>query len=161
MKLWAYMAGSLSATFPARASEWALALVLLNSAAVLTLNDTLFLDSASSYRALAAIATQDTWALLCLLAGLLRFVMLAVNGMWRRSPHLRALGAFMSCFFWFLISYGFFHTGTIALVTAVFPVLLLLDSYNVVRALGEGAVSDAIHQNKKQHGGLGRAPSLV
>lgn len=149
MRIIAYMRGSFAATFPARASEWALALALLNCGMIMTLNRELFAENPESYRALAHLASQHTWAVACLMGGMFRFCMLGVNGMWRRSPHLRALGAFVACLFWFLISYGLLQTASFGLVTAIVPVLLLLDSYNAVRALGEGAVVDTYYASKK------------
>ncbi|KFB11019.1 hypothetical protein [Nitratireductor basaltis] len=147
----AHIKQSLRETFPVRASEWALALMLLNWSLILVLNPDLFADGAS-YRPLAAMMKQDTWALLCLVAGAGRLIFLAINGAWRRSPHLRALGAFIACLFWFQITVGFAQAGTWSTGLAVYPVLLLLDSYNVMRAVTDAAASDQRHQERARNG---------
>lgn len=134
-------------TFPARASEWALSVILLNWSAVLMFNDTLFRDGAS-YRFLAQVAHQETWAWLCFMAAGSRLVVLGINGAWRRSPHARAAFAFMASFFWFQITIGFIQAGTFSTGLAVYPVLLALDSYNVLRAMGEAGIIDNHHKRR-------------
>lgn len=137
----AHLRRSLSETFQARASEWALAIVIFNWALVLFLNEDLFATGAS-YTAMDDLLSQPAWAWLCLAIGGGRIAVLAINGAWRRSPHLRALTAFLSCFFWMQATLGFLESGTGSTGLAVYPVLLLLDSYNVIRAMGEAGLAD-------------------
>lgn len=141
----AHLTRSFRETFPARASEWALSAMLFNWFLVLSLNADLFVTG-SSYPALAAIAEQSTWALLCMVCGGGRLIILAINGAWRRSPHMRAFGAFVSCLFWFEITIGMAQSGQWSTGLAIYPVLLLLDSWNVIRAMGEASISDATHK---------------
>lgn len=136
-----HMGKSFRETFPTRASEWALGTMLTLWGIILTSNTDLFDDSPSLYK-LGEFAPQSTWALLCLIAGVGRLAMLAVNGSWRRSPHLRAVSAFISCFFWFKISHGLVEAGTFGTGLAVYPVLFLLDVYNTIRAAGDSGTAD-------------------
>ncbi|NMG39786.1 hypothetical protein GRZ55_11080 [Chelativorans sp. ZYF759] len=147
--IFAHITKSLRETFPGRASEWALSLILLNWGIILLLNPLLF--SSPSYRPLAGLAYPENWSIFCMVAGGGRLLVLAINGAWRRSPHMRAAGAFVTCFFWFQISIGFLQAGTWSTGLAVYPVLLLLDSYNVIRAMGEAAISDAAGKRAKRH----------
>lgn len=149
--IWAHITKSLRETFPTRASEWALGVMLFLWAVVLSANPDLFAKN-PSFRPLAQIVDQQRWALLCLVVGGGRLLMLAVNGMWRRSPHLRALTAFISCFFWFQISLGFLQAGTFGTGLAVYPVLFALDVYNALRAAGDAGSSDRIHSRSPDHG---------
>lgn len=142
---------SLRETFPARASEWALGLMHFLWFVVLSANETLF-DDRVSYRALADVMPQNWWALACLIAGGARLVVLAINGAWRRSPHMRALFAFFSCFFWFEISVGLAQAGTWGTGLAVYPVLFLLDAFNAIRTMGEAGRWDAHHQRTARNG---------
>lgn len=146
----AHLRSSLRETFPARASEWALATILLNWSTILYLNPTLF-ATVPSFSIISEIAPQPVWLALCGLAGGARLVILLINGAWRRSPHARAVGAFVSCFFWFEISVGLFLAGTWGTGLAVYPVLLLLDSFNVLRAGGEAGLSDDKHKRAAHH----------
>ena len=138
-------------TFPGRASEWALGLMLFNWSVVLTANRTLFEDR-QAYGAFSAIMDQQWWALACLVVGGARLVVLAINGAWRRSPHLRAVLAFASCFFWFQIAVGLAQADSIGTGMAVYPVLFLLDAFNAIRTLGEAGLSDAHHKRTARNG---------
>ncbi|MBL8578073.1 MAG: hypothetical protein JNK47_12665 [Mesorhizobium sp.] len=120
-------------------------------AIVLQVNPDLF-KNAPSFGPLAQMVQQSTWAMLCLVVGGGRLVMLAINGAWRRSPHLRALAAFISCFFWFQISLGFLQAGTFGTGLAIYPVLFALDVYNAFRAAGDAGSSDRIHSRSPRNG---------
>jgi len=141
----AHLSHSLRETFPGRASEWALGLILFNWSLILTLNPELF-EVSRSFVALRQLFDQSTWALLCLVGGGGRLIILAINGAWRRSPHARAAGAFLACFFWFQISIGLYQAGTGGTGLAVYPVLFFLDVFNVIRAGGEAGISDRFHK---------------
>jgi len=139
--IFAHFASSLRETFPARASEWALGLMLFNWSVVLSANPDLLTTSAT-LRPLTDVMDQGMWALLCLVGGAGRLAMLAVNGGWRRSPHLRALSAFLSCLFWFLVSVGIIQSGQVNTGLAIYPILFILDAYNVIRAMGDAGSAD-------------------
>jgi hypothetical protein len=145
--IWAHITESLRETFPARASEWALGMILFLWSVVLNANPDLFLTT-PTYRALDGVIQQETWAILCLLAGGGRLGALAINGAWRRSPHIRAVAAFVGALFWFEISVGAFQGGSFGTALAVYPVLFLLDCFNAIRAMGDAGRSDANHKQR-------------
>jgi len=136
-----HISQSFRQTFAVRASEWALSLMLLNWSIVLFASPELFVDR-PSYAPLASIMKQETWATICFVAGAGRLIVLLINGSWRRTPHLRASGAFIACFFWFQITLGFAQAETWATGMAIYPVLLALDAYNVIRAITDAAITD-------------------
>lgn len=146
-----HITSSLKETFPVRATEWALAAILFLWGVVLVVNPTLFITG-ESYKNLNDLMRQDTWASLCILVGGLRLMMLAINGTWRRSPHMRIVGAFVSCFFWFQISIGIAQSGVFGTGLAVYPVLFFLDTYNVFRATRDAGAVDYIHSRKTDNG---------
>lgn len=141
---------SLRSTFPARASEWALGIMLFNWGMVLMIDPGLF-DDKPAFHGLDAIMSQPSWMRLCLAIGGVRLIVLAINGAWRRSPHMRACAAFVSCFFWFEITIGFAQTG-LGTGVAVYPVLFFLDAFNAIRSMGEAGLSDAHHQRVAGNG---------
>lgn len=139
---------SMRETFPGRASEWALGLMLFGWSIVLTMNPDLFAEG-RSYTELARWAEQDTWAMICLMIGGGRLLVLAINGAWRRSPHARAAAAFISCFFWFQVTLGLLGAGTGGTGLAVYPVLFLLDAFNAIRTIGEAGRTDRIYGRER------------
>lgn len=149
--MFAHFGASLRETFPARASEWALAFMVFNISIVFTLNEDFFASNPVALAGLERIMSQPSWAYLCYALGGGRLLVLMVNGAWRRSPHLRAAGAFLSTGFWFLILSGFWATGTFGFVMAIAPVLLLLDTYNTLRAIGEAGISDDLHARASRY----------
>ncbi|KGF71145.1 hypothetical protein LL06_00655 [Hoeflea sp. BAL378] len=146
-----HISRSFRQTFAVRASEWALALMLLNWSIVLSASPELFQANAN-YAPLKAIMDQETLALVCFLAGTGRLLVLMINGAWRRTPHLRAAGAFISCFFWFQITLGFAQAEIWGTGMAVYPVLLMLDAYNVIRAITDAAIIDNHYKRAASNG---------
>lgn len=140
----AYISQSIAATFPTRATEWGKAVMLFLWGVVLAFNTDLLATTPSLTPSLQ-LASQPAWAYACLVVGGARLVMLVINGAWRRSPHLRAVAAFISCFFWFQISVGLIEAGTYGTGLAIYPVLLALEIYNVFRAARDAGTSDRIH----------------
>lgn len=143
--LFSYMIRSLRDTFPTRNSEWGLATMLLLWGVILDFDPTLFARS-PSFDGMARLFDQSTWAVLCFLTGVGRLAMLTVNGFWRRSPHLRAMGAFLGSGFWFQITLSFLQSETTSTGLAIYPVLFLLDAYNVLRALGDAGHTDKYYR---------------
>jgi len=132
-------------TFPARASEWALASMLFLWSFALAGTPDLFERPNSPFGPLLGLMTQNQWAWLCFVAGLVRLVSLTINGAWRRTPHLRAFTAFISAGFWFYIASGIVMSGNGTTGLAIYPVLFLLDVYNVMRAVGDAGSADRIY----------------
>ncbi len=53
-----------------------------------------------SYRLLGLIMRETTWGALAILIGCMRCLGLGINGWWKRSPIIRALGSYVSGFLW-------------------------------------------------------------
>lgn len=121
---------------PSRAPEWALAVVLFNWGWVLLRSGSTFANPI--YSQLAKWASEDVWGVACFSMGLLRLSALVINGTFhhrfRHSPHVRSVMAFWSCFFWFSITIGMLQVDLNSTGLAVYPVLLILDMYNAMRA---------------------------
>lgn len=149
MHIFSHIFSSLRETFPARASEWALATMLFGWAVVLSSNPDLFSET-RSFAGLAQFADQKVWAWMCLFAGGGRLMFLAINGAWRRTPHLRALTALITCFFWFQITAGLLWAESSSTGLAIYPVLFFLDAFNVIRAMGDAGSADRIHRQQEQ-----------
>lgn len=132
----------LTKTFPIRVTEWLLAGIMF-SWAVVAWNLTPYDWDASLYTGLRRVADDNqTWATFAFLIGGTRLAALAINGAWRPSPHLRAIGAFFACFMWLQITLGIASAEIRATGIAIYPWLLIADIYNVFRASHDARISD-------------------
>lgn len=135
------MQHGLRSSLNARPMEWAFALILTTFGWTLLLDADTFVAS-RSFSALAEWMSEDTWGWVCFLGGLLRLTILWVNGAWRRSPHLRATMAFLSCGVWFLLAWGLLSSGTTPTGVGTYFWILAFDAYNVLRAARDAGVVD-------------------
>ncbi len=91
---------------------------------------------------LAKIATQGQIGSFAMVLGIVRLGALFVNGAVQRTPHLRALGAFLSLFLWVQITLGMSYGGLPSISAIFYPWLLMADVYNVYRASRDAKFSD-------------------
>lgn len=140
MNLIGHFRHSLRSTFEARASEWALASATLLWGMIVLSNPGEF-AARPSFTGFLAMAPQNIWGGCATAIGAVRLVVLLFNGSVRRSPHLRAVMAFLTCFLWMQITLGLL-AGDGFTGLAMYPVALFLDIYNVMRAAREAALTD-------------------
>lgn len=146
---------SLRATFEARASEWALAGAIFCLGLVSFFNTTLF--QSPNFDGLTEWATQRTWAVGFLTIGFLRGMVLIINGGWWRTPHFRAVFAFLAAGVWFHLMLGF--AANLSFALAIMPWLFLLDAYNALRAGREAGIAQLFQSSHKKKENDG-APSI-
>lgn len=127
--------------FAERASEWILSGILVTlGISVLLMNHDVW--SLPPYHGLAALMPQWLCGALSTAIGLARICALYVNGTRRRSPHLRALGAFLAGFFWLQLTLGLLAAPQWALSAAIVPWLFVAEVWNVYRAARDARLSD-------------------
>jgi hypothetical protein len=91
----------LAAAFFPRRSEWAAASILLGLGWMLSVNEGLMQNSQTkAYDLLLMISPQEAWVAMLIIFASARVLILLINGTWRRSPHARGIGAFLSCLCW-------------------------------------------------------------
>jgi len=141
---------SLPETFEARASEWMFGFATFSLSLVFFLNDNL-IDHPCFEGMRNIHEHQRDWALLLLIVGLGRLIVLFINGSYWRTPHFRALAAFLSSGIWCLMCFGFLDQKS--LMIAIMPWIFLLDTYNIKRASREAGNSEFVQRyimKKKQ-----------
>lgn len=146
---------SLQDSFEARASEWMLTCATISLGFVFFLNNGMF--HTTSFEGLRNLMNdQYVWAVLFTVVGFARLSVLIINGAYWRTPHFRAIGAFLCAGIWFIFCIGFVRNGSI--LTAVMPWIFLLDAYNVKRASREAGKSEFlqryIRNREAVHAGL-------
>lgn len=139
------------AFFP-RLSEYTLAGHLLLLGYILTVNKTLMDNPSISYQLLESLGPQEWWAKVLLVMGTVRFLILVVNGAYRRSPHLRAITAILSCFVWFQVAASFYSIFGWAF--AAYAVAAVSDMMNVMRCMRDARIVD----DAFKHGASGSGP---
>lgn len=143
MLVLAHIRDNLAGAFFPRLSEWSAACAVFGVGVVLHVNtDLMASPTTSGYGLMLIIASQATWAKGLMIFGFLRLVVLVINGAWRRSPHMRAIMAILSCFPLYTITMSFVPVFGIAMVLAV--VFLGMDVINAVRAAGDAKTVDHV-----------------
>lgn len=150
----------LTRSFPIRVMEWLLSGIML-SWSVVCWNLRPEEWAQPIFSGLAVIADQNTWAFFAFWIGTTRLAMLGINGAWRPSPHLRALGAFLSCFMWLQLTLGIVAAEMRGVGIAILPWLLIADIYNVFRASNDARMSDDRARAAHDVSGVGDAVSAA
>jgi hypothetical protein len=133
---------SLGNHFPMRVTEW-LASGFLLSWGVGVLNaPAIAWDQPLNHALVALGPNREFWGWLAIAVALTRLVSLFVNGAVRRSPHARAIGAFVTCLIWSQLTLAFIAVPWVAISAVIYPWLLVADSYNVLRASADARRSD-------------------
>lgn len=133
---------SLRATFPIRKPEWVNSFVLLGLSAVL-LQDGLFAKY-PGYAAMARFAPQEVWQWGLFVLAFGRLVVLVINGAITRSPLLRWVGAFLSCFAWWQISAGL--VGNLGFGFVMAAGLFAHEAFNFRQAFIEDAAQSGVNK---------------
>lgn len=131
------------AFFP-RLLEWQAAFVMLAGGLLMLVNEDLFLDSYVGYDLMLRWAAQASWGWYALTLGLVRIAVLLVNGAWRKSPHARAVAAFLSCSVWFPLYVSMSAAAGWGVVFA--GGMLIGDLLNIVRTARDARVVDETYR---------------
>lgn len=123
-------------TFPLRASEWALAFIMFSWGLICFSYPGMF-TSNYTFSGMAAMASQQTWAVGALVMGSIGLVALAINGFWRATPFIRAACAALRAGMWLTITFGLFATDNPTTGLAIYPWLFILDMWNIYRAMSD------------------------
>lgn len=138
--------------FYPRLSEWFCASILMALGFMLSENADLMTSSkTATFDLMLMIAPQEKWSLIMKLFATLRLVILLINGILRRSPHLRAGSAFLSLFFWTQIALS--AKATFGFVFVFSAGIAVLDFLNVTRASRDARLVDYIHAKGGPEGG--------
>lgn len=134
-----------------RAAEWLLSWVTFTMGLVLLYPAQLF--ASPTYAGFLKIANEPTWGLIFVIFGVLRMLLLAVNGAFRPSPMLRVvantLGASLWLYMFFVVSGG----AQPGLLFATFPIFVFFDVWNAIRAAEDMARSASARATRKANVG--------
>lgn len=137
--------------FTVRRSEWGSAFGLAYvGIAFATPGNTLDI---ANLRNLSAIMPEGAWAALCLTLGLVRLIVLTLNGTFAHtkyghySPHVRAATAFVGCMVWGGMAFGVLTapsswTPPISILMGLLTIQAAQDAFNWRGALAEAGAAD-------------------
>lgn len=91
--------------FRIRRSEWMLACCMVALGLAYLLSPGMF--ESPYFSTMAGIMPQKAWGTVVTSTGLMRLVMLWINGSWHVSPYFRAAGAMIAAFLWLTLFVSF------------------------------------------------------
>lgn len=132
--------------FPQRVSEWIMGGLLLFYTAAISVDESAF--DGPSFSVLLSLADRETWALICMVVGLVRMAALVINGSFhnfRHAPHLRAFASAGAGIFWGQIVLGLvvaviWQDGRLHVV-AVYMTFMTFELWNFFRASADVGAS--------------------
>lgn len=152
MVIFTHIRQSFAAAFFPRLSEWVAAAVIFGCGWTLSVNDDVMSSGPGpAYQFMLTMASQPTWAKICVGLGFLRLLVLLINGAWRRSPHLRSIAAIVSSFLWFQFTLSF--SATLGFGFAFAAGFLAMDFLNIIRAAHDARTVDEAF-SRSGRGGL-------
>ncbi len=144
-------------TFRERLPEWVSTLCLIGWGAIL-LGESAALWQEEYFSVLANIASQKVWGYGAIIIGLLRSIALGINGAWRPTAHLRAIGALVGAMTWAAIFISYLNLPWNPPSMAPKVAMMVLDISALWFAAGDAKLAD-IRASKKSKG-LPVAPQL-
>lgn len=127
-------------TFPFRALEWLMAVVLIGWGLVL-LHPDYAADQSTWANTLFAHVSAQLFGQACLVVGLIRFTALLINGLWWRTPFARLVTTFAANFLWVAIVFGLAASDTLNTGWAVYPAFVVAEFYNAFRSADDSRKS--------------------
>jgi hypothetical protein len=115
-------------------------LTLLNS-------DALF-NNHIYFKSLLEITSQHTWGLIAAVLGAIRIVFLIINGAWRPSAHIRALGSIVGSFLWAVLSLATLSMDWVTPNMVFFTAFLAFDLYSLWFSAEDAKLADLAQKKK-------------
>lgn len=142
--------------FRARRSEWLLALAMCAIGTAYTCVEGLF--SNQYFTTMLALATQGTWGAIVLGLGLMRLVMLWINGRWSVSPYFRGLGAVAGAVLWTILFVSAFTSERLVQSVGLWLLFAIFDLIAASDAAGDARI--AYEKRRDPTSGVCRAGTI-
>jgi hypothetical protein len=137
-------------SFRERFPEWVLSIGLTLWGITLFVTPNLFIEY-DIYRPLLSFASQKVWAYLTMCIGLFRLTALVINGVWKPTSHLRALGAVGGVTIWAsLVIISVLSVTEPIPAISVYGMLLAFDTMALWWAAGDAKKADIMANAEKE-----------
>ncbi len=128
-------------TFRERMPEWVQAVGMLLWGLLVIMSVGVF-DSQTFYQPLLLLMSQTSWGVLSMAVGGIRLVFLVINGAWRPSAHIRAIGCVLGCMLWSSLVISALSLPWLSSSVAVYSILLALDLFSLWFSAGDAKLAD-------------------
>jgi hypothetical protein len=135
-------------TFRERASEWVQAMGMLMWGMIAIFSPGLF-AAQEFFHPLLEMMPQMGWGFLAFMVGLTRLIFLVINGAWRPSAHIRAVGCVMGVLLWGSLLISALSLGWLTPTTAIYTMLVLLDLLSLWFSAGDAKLADIAAKSKR------------
>ncbi len=134
-------------TFRERAPEWALSAGMIGWGMLTLASPNLFSDKAF-WAPLLAIASQSAWGIAVTTVGFIRLAFLVINGAWRPSAHIRAIGCVFGVMLWGSLFISILSMEWVTPTSAIYGALIGLDLLSLWFAAGDAKLADLSVRSK-------------
>lgn len=129
--------------FRERLPEWATSTALFFWGLIVYSQDN-SLWTREFFSVLAEIGDQKTWGIIAMAVGSMRIIALGINGLWRPTAHIRAIGALIGSVIWTAIILGYLGLNWVPPALATQTVFLALDLTSLWYAAGDAKMADIL-----------------
>lgn len=128
-------------TFRERMPEWILSTGMLLWGMMTLFSPNLF-NTVPFFAPLLQLMSQTSWGILAVLIGTIRLIFLIINGAFRPSAHIRAIGCIFGTLLWINLLISALSLDALTPTTAIFAMLLALDIVSLWFAAGDAKLAD-------------------
>ena len=119
-----------------RLSEWQCAITTMLFGVVLLAPAQIY-EQSPAWAAFHILISETNLGMLMFVFGVFRVTVLGINGFWRPTYYLRAVGASLSMAVWLMITFGFWSSGYLGTWAAVYPMFAFIAGVNTFRAMDD------------------------
>lgn len=135
-------------TFRERMPEWALSMCMIGWGLLAMASNGMFFDQAFYHPLLDLMPSQELWGILVLAVGLIRMVFLVINGAFRPSAHIRAIGCVLGSVLWGSLLVAGLNLQWLSPITSIYATLLTLDLLSLWFSAGDAKLADLSARGK-------------
>ena len=129
-------------TFRDRIIEWGLSLSLIIWGIVCLAQPGIF-NEHPAFIPLLQLVSQAAWGIIAIVTGFIRIVFLTINGAWRPSAHIRAIGCVLGIVIWGSILLATFSLiPYVAPMSVMYGMALVFDTFALWFASEDAKLSD-------------------
>ena len=141
--------------FRLRFAEWIVGIGLFSMGLTLLCSPGLF-ESNYLFSGMLKLLSQTQWMFATFIVAGIRLTFLTINGVWRRSAHLRAVGSGLSALIWTAMWGSYLTLGAVLPILAILGILIALDIYSLWYATEDAANSDVKTREERFMGEVNR-----